>query len=252
MSRSIYRMDLQYDGRPFRGWSAQPGLPTVEGSLQQAFSVVLREVPTMTVAGRTDAGVHARRQVVSLDLPAPVEAERLIASLNALTPPEISVRGLLSSPGFDARADAVTRSYRYFLWQDKVESPFWRRYSWFRRRPLDVDAMNRAASHLLGRHDLTAFTPTETEHVLFHRTVQRCRWRRRGSFLWLDIEAPAFLRHMVRILVGTMVEVGEGSRSPDDLARLVEGAPRDQAGPTAPPHGLFLWRIRYAPREARS
>lgn len=241
-------MDLQYEGAPFHGWSKQPGLPTVEGALEEALLAVLRERPALTVAGRTDRGVNARRQVASLDLPAGVDTPGLIGSLNALTPPEISITRLRPAPGFDARRDARSRSYRYLVWRGAAESPFLRRYAWHVRRPLDLDALQGAAAAVVGRHDLTAFTPSETEHVLFTRTVTRCRWRARGNLLWLEIEAPAFLRHMVRVLVGTMVEIGLGSRPETDMCRLLAGAPRTAAGQTAPPHALFLWRIRYDDR----
>jgi len=126
-----------------------------------------------------------------------------------------------------------------------VLSPFWSRYSWHVPERLDVAAMSAAASLVVGRHDFTAFTPTETEHVFFDRLVKRCVWRRTAAVLYLEIEAETFLRHMVRILVGTMVEVGRGKRSPDHLATLLRGAVREGAGPTAPPQGLFLWDVSY-------
>lgn len=247
-----YRMDLQYDGTGLHGWAKQPGLMTVEGSLEAAFATVRGPVPTLTVAGRTDAGVHARRQVASFTtaepLP-PAELPRLVRSLNALTPPGIAVMSLEpASEGYDARSDARRRSYRYFITLGAVQSPFWRRYAWHLSRPLDHGAMSVAAGLVEGRHDFTAFTPAETEHVVFTRVVERCRWRRRGSLLWLEVAAPTFMRHMVRSLVGTMVEVGKGERTVDGFAALLDGRPREQAGATAPPHGLFLWRIGYGPR----
>jgi tRNA pseudouridine38-40 synthase len=281
-------MELQYDATGLHGWAKQDGLQTVEGCLEEAFGTVLDHAPVLRVAGRTDAGVHARRQVVSLSLPDGLDLAKLRRSLNALTPPGIAVLAIRrAAAAFDARKDATSRSYRYFLCADPVVSPFWTRYCWqVCGYDLDLAAMTGAAALVAGRHHLTAFTPTETEHVFFDRTVLRCRWARvagaalpgvalgrapRGAdghaaapsslpdasgrglsageaargMLCLEIEADAFLRHMVRSLVGTMVEVGRGERSIEDFARLLEGAPREAAGATAPPHGLFLWDITY-------
>jgi tRNA pseudouridine38-40 synthase len=247
------RLDLQYDGAGFHGWAVQPGVRTVQGSLEEALATVVGSpVPSLAVAGRTDAGVHARRQVVSLSLPDGLDLARLAYSLDALTTPDLSVGAVTRvAPGFDARRDVLWRSYRYFLSLAPSVSPFLRRYSWHARWPLDWEAMGRAAALVVGSHDLTAFTPAETEHLFFRRTVLACRWHRRGDLAWLEVKAPTFLRHMVRILVGTMVEVGRGKRSLDSMATLLDGAPRTAAGETAPPHGLFLWRVSY-PEESRA
>ena len=247
-----YRMDLQYDGEGFFGWARQTGLETVQGALEAALRTVLGTVPSLSVAGRTDTGVHARRQVVSLDLPdagsaGSLDPFRLMASLNALTPPGLSVVSLAAAPpGFDARHDATSRSYRYFITPGPVQSPFRRAYAWHVGYPLDVVAMEAASRIVLGRHDFTAFTPAVSERATFTRVVDRCSWRIRGDLLWLEIRSTSFLRHMVRSLVGTMVEVGRGRLGVYDLERLLQGAPRTTAGPTAPPHGLFLWRVTYA------
>jgi tRNA pseudouridine38-40 synthase len=267
-------MELQYDGTGLHGWAKQDRLQTVEGCLEKAFRTVLGEAPALRVAGRTDAGVHARLQVVSFLLPDAVDLLKLRRSLNALTPPGIAILGLRPAPAaFDARKNAVSRAYRYFVSTDPVVSPFWARYCWHVSLGADLDAMRAAAGLAVGRHRFTAFTPAESEHVFFDRSVLRCRWSRmsgaspigpgRGTrprsvgvagkpahggsgMLYLEIEADAFLRHMVRSLVGTMIEVGQGDRSLDDFRRLLDGAPREAAGLTAPAHGLFLWGIRYA------
>ncbi|MCZ7663367.1 MAG: tRNA pseudouridine(38-40) synthase TruA [Thermoleophilia bacterium] len=241
-----YRLDLQYDGSDFHGWAKQPGLETVEGALETAFTILLRETPRLTVAGRTDTGVHARRQVVSLELPRGLGVAPLVRSLNSLTPPGLAVTGLCPMPGgFDARRDALARSYRYFIWRGAAADPFRRRFVWHVPGEIDFARLQAAAALVPGRHDFKAFTPTETEHILFARTVHACRWRCRGPLVWLEIEAQSFLRHMVRSLVGTMVEIAAGRSEPGSMAWLLEGAAREAAGPTAPPHGLFLWRIRY-------
>ncbi len=242
-------MELEYDGTGLHGWAKQDGLPTVEGYLESALQTALGSAPTLTVAGRTDAGVHARRQVVSLSLPAATDLPRLVASLNALTPPGVAVMRIGPiAEGFDARKGALSRTYRYFLSTATVVSPFWSRYSWHTQSRPELSLLQAAAEATLGPHDFSAFTPTETEHVFFLRTVLRCAWRRvpggRGM-LFLEIEADAFLRHMVRGLVGTMLEVGEGRRELEGYQRLLGGAAREAAGPTAPAHGLFLWDIKY-------
>jgi tRNA pseudouridine38-40 synthase len=245
-------MELEYDGTGLHGWAKQEGLPTVEGCLENAFQTVLGAAPPLTVAGRTDAGVHARRQVVSLSLPPATDHSRLIASLNALTPPGIAVMRLEPvAEGFDARKGALSRTYRYFLSTAAVVSPFWSRYSWHTQSRADPALLRATAEATLGQHDFSAFTPAETEHVFFLRTVPRCAWRRvpgQKRMLFLEIEADAFLRHMVRALVGTMLEVGEGKRELEGYRRLLGGAAREAAGPTAPAHGLFLWDIKYRAR----
>jgi tRNA pseudouridine38-40 synthase len=256
---ATHRMELQYDGTGLHGWSKQEGLPTVEGCLEKAFATVLGSIPALRAAGRTDAGVHARRQVVSLRLPPETDLVRLATSLNALTPSGIVVTRIARAPDdFDARKDAASRVYRYLLSTAPAASPFVSRYCWQRPGKLDRQAMNVAAEATMGRHDFSAFTPAQTEHVFFDRTVNHCVWRQatmamaavggRGigsGLLCLEIEANAFLRHMVRAIVGTMVEVGEGKRDVDSFRRLLGGGFRDKVGPTAPAHGLFLWDVRY-------
>ncbi len=260
-------MELQYDGTGLHGWAKQDGLQTVEGCLEEAFRTVLGAVPLLRVAGRTDAGVHARRQVVSLLLPVGVDLAKLHRSLNALTPPGIAVLALRPAPAaFDARKGAISRTYRYYVAAQPVVSSFWASYCWQVFGDIDLGAMREAAGLVLGRHHFTALTPTETGHIFFDRTVLRCRWSRvrgaslpasalggrvggrageGGGMLCLQIEADSFLRHMVRTLVGTMVEVGRRERSPADFGRLLDGASREVAGLTAPAHALFLWDVRY-------
>ncbi|MBN1628228.1 MAG: tRNA pseudouridine(38-40) synthase TruA [Thermoleophilia bacterium] len=250
-----HRMELQYDGTGLHGWAKQEGLPTVEGSLESAFRKVLGHVPALRVAGRTDAGVHARRQVASFTLPHGTDLGRLVRSLNALTEPGIAVtRITVAPPRFDARKNATSRVYRYYMTTSPVVSPFWRRYCWQVPGGVDLSALWAAAEATVGRHDFTAFTPAETEHVFFDRLVMRCACKTsRGAaggagadrMMYLEIEAEAFLRHMVRSLVGTMVEVAQQRRTLEEFERLLGGAPREEAGATAPAHGLFLWNVRY-------
>jgi tRNA pseudouridine38-40 synthase len=246
------RLTIAYDGSPFAGWAAQPGLRTVQGEIESALEQILGDSVELTVAGRTDAGVHAWGQVASFALEREPPAG-LLRSLNALLPPEIAAFEAAAAPdGFDARRDAVSRTYCYWIVAAPAVSPFERGRAMWAPYALDHDALDRCAALCVGEHDFTAFTPTDTEHVRFERNVITCEWRRfpladarQGQLCELWIEADAFMRHMVRVLVGTMLEVGRGRRSLEGFEALLDGAPRDRAGETAPAHGLYLVSVRY-------
>lgn len=240
------RLDLEYDGRRFAGWAAQPEQRTVEGVLRDALVRVAPPVRDLRVAGRTDAGVSASGQVVSLVLDgAAPDVDRLRAALNGTLPEDVAARAVAIAPdGFDARADARARAYEYRVLVGE-RSPLRReRVLWVRGR-LDIDALHAAAAATAGTHEFTAFTPTNTEHVFFGRNVMRCEWQVREDELVLCIEADAFLRHMVRVLVGSMLEVGRGTWTLDRYVALLAGADRADAGPTAPAHPLTLVEVRY-------
>ena len=243
--RRILRIVLEYDGAGFSGWAAQPGLRTVEGVLRDALETLLRGPVELSVAGRTDAGVHASGQVASVATAGELAPGRVLRGLAGLLPPDVAARAVEEAPpGFDARRDARARAYEYRVLCGPP-SPLRRDRVLHHPARLDAEAMDRAAALVVGRHDFRAFTPTRTEHVFFHRTVTRCAWRRRGDELVLEIEADAFLRHMVRVLAGTMLLVGRGAWAPERLGALLEGAPRGAAGPTAPAHPLTLVAVRY-------
>ena len=226
------RATIAYDGTSFHGWAPQPELRTVAGVLSEAV-----DGAQLTVAGRTDAGVHAHANVVSFD------ADRLIGSgeLNAKLPDDLAVLETAEVPGFDARADATARSYVYRISTAEVPDPFTSRYELHQRRVPEFEVLEACAGPIIGRHDFRAFTPTETQHVFFERTVSEARWDRTGDRLEFRITADAFLRHMVRVLVGTMLEKPD----PELFERLVTGRRRSEAGRTAPPHGLALTRVSY-------
>jgi tRNA pseudouridine38-40 synthase len=239
------RLLLEYDGSRFAGWARQPGARTVQSCVEQALAVVLR-VPevALTVAGRTDAGVHAWGQVASYDGP-PVAVD----SLNALLPEDMAVLTCsAAAPGFDARRDATSRAYCYRVLARRGRSALERGRALHWPHRLDVAALDECAHAVVGTHEFTAFTPTETEHVRFSRDVMCAEWRPAGDVLEFWIEADTFMRHMNRVLVGTMLQVGGGRRSVDSFVELLEGRPREDAGPTAPPHGLYLAGVGYGGR----
>jgi tRNA pseudouridine38-40 synthase len=235
------RLEIEYDGTELFGWAAQPGARSVHGELTRALGVIRREPTELTVAGRTDRGVHAVAQVASYP-GGPVD----LYGLNAVLPNDIAVRSAVALDGpFDARRMATSRTYCFRLFVRRTPSPFGRRHALWWPYPLDEDLLRACAQAVLGRHDFTAFTPTQTQHVHFHRRILRAEWVRTGSFLDLWIEGDAFMRHMNRILVGTMLQVANGRRSFDDFVGLLSGAPRAAAGPTLSPEGLHLAGIAY-------
>jgi tRNA pseudouridine38-40 synthase len=246
LSSGFFRLDIEYDGSGFSGWASQPGKRTVQADLETALETVLREPVALNVAGRTDAGVHARGQVASFATVAEVPGD-MLRRLNGLTPHDIAVTAAgAASDGFDARGDATSRSYRYRLFTRRPSSPFEQGRSLWWPHAIDRAGLDACAEALFGKHDFTAFTPSQTDHVHFHREIFAAAWEEEpGDILAFRVSADAFMRNMVRILVGTMLEVASSRRSVESFAKLLAGASRPEAGETAPPHGLYLESIGY-------
>jgi len=237
----VTKLTLAYDGAGFAGWARQPGQRTVQEELERALGIILGEPVSTSVAGRTDAGVHAWGQVASYPHEA-LDPRRL----NALLPDDVAVVASEPADGeFDARHSARSRTYCYRVLTSRARSPFEHGRALHFPSRFDRAALDACAAALLGRHDFTAFTPSETHHVRFDRDIIGAEWRAAGDLLEFWIEADSFMRQMNRVLVGTMLEVATGTRAPEDFVALLAGAPRSAAGRTAPAHGLYLARVAY-------
>ena len=237
-------LTLEYDGTEFRGWARQPAERTVEGVVRDALDLVFPRWEGLAVAGRTDTGVHATGQVASVDVEGGPPLERIDEALNAELPGDVAVLGVREvAPEFDARFSARSRSYRYRVLARRTPSPLETRRALWWPRPIDTDALAVAGALVAGMHDFRAFTPMETRHKVFQRAVDTARWDVDGDRVDFTITADGFLRHMVRTLVGTMLEAG--SEAPERIEALLDGQPRTEAGLTAPPWGLYLEHVVY-------
>ena len=242
------RLTVEYEGTAYRGWQLQRDGPTVQAVLEQALSTALRERVRVRGAGRTDAGVHACGQIAAVWVrEVPADLERLQKSLNALTPDDVAVRDItVVDDAFDPRRHARSRVYEYRIWNVAAPSPFWRRHAWHVPSQLDVAAMDEAARVLEGEHDFASFRAADAEPVRSTvRRVLESSLRVDGRLLVYRVEATAFLKHMVRNVVGTLVEVGRGERVAGTFRELLAVRDRTRAGATAPAHGLVLVNVRY-------
>jgi tRNA pseudouridine38-40 synthase len=240
------KLILSYDGTDFHGWQRQPALRTVQETLEDAIGSLTQYRSTTTASGRTDAGVHALGQVVHFLTPSRHPAETIQRALNALLPRDVRVLGAREMPqAFHATLDARSKRYRYLIDNQSIASPFQLRYGWHVPRPLDVAAMRRAAPALLGRHDFRSFEtdwPNRTSSV---RTIVDLCITQTGSLVTLEVEADGFLYNMVRAIAGTLALVGTGKRPESWVGEVLRAEDRTQAGPTAPPQGLYLLGVRF-------
>ncbi|MCX8042698.1 MAG: tRNA pseudouridine(38-40) synthase TruA [Desulfobacterota bacterium] len=241
------KLVIQFDGTAYHGWQTQAGKRTVQKTVQEAIERILNRPIVLHGAGRTDAGVHALQQVAHFKTDAPIDLVRLKKGLNSILPPDIAVLDVSEmSPDFHARYSARSRSYRYLIWNSPVPKPFIRSYAWHIPQPLNLTAMRAAARLLVGTHDFSAFQSSDRKKTNPVRTVLSVRLKKTaGHLIVFEIRANAFLKHMVRAIVGTLVAVGNGSMTVEDFRNVFEGCDRKAAGKTAPAYGLFLKDVEY-------
>ena len=249
-------LGVQYDGSPWRGWQTQPGGGTVQDTLEAALKrFALTDIAT-TCAGRTDAGVHALEQVVHFDTPLDREMFSWVRGVNAFLPPSIAVRWACEVPRnnpdgqdeFHARFSATARTYHYVIYNHPVRSPLLSGKAGWVFRPLQVEPMREAAAHLLGTHDFSAFRAAECQARSPVKTMQKIAIERRGELIVVTLTANAFLHHMVRNIVGSMIVVGNGNQRPEWVAEILASRDRSLAAPTFMPDGLYLAKIAYDPK----
>jgi tRNA pseudouridine38-40 synthase len=244
---AVYRLTIEYDGAAFSGWQRQPGARTVQGAIEEALAIVAREPFRIRGASRTDAGVHALGQVASFESERELDPRRLADGVTALCRPDVAiVRAELAPPGFDARRAARGKRYRYAVLNRPAPSPLLARTSWHLREPIDLDAVRGAAAILVGTHDFAGFRAADCGRETTVRTITAIEIAERGGGLVeLEVRGTAFLKNMVRIVAGTLVAVGLGKMTGDDVARVLATGDRTRAGQTAPAHGLTLVEVFY-------
>ena len=240
------KLVVEYDGTDFSGWQRQDGQRTVQGTLEDGVHQLLGERIEVRGAGRTDAGVHAAGQVASLSLQSRIPATGFLRGMNSLLPADVAIVDSADAPAtFDARFSARGKLYRYRIWNHFVRSPLHARTSWHCRRPLDLDRMRQAAALLCGEHDFRGFRASDCDRRNTVRVIRRFDLAKHGALIELDVEATAFLKNMVRILVGTLADVGRGKRQLADVLRALETGDRAAGGVTAPAAGLTLVQVIY-------
>jgi tRNA pseudouridine38-40 synthase len=242
------KLTVAYDGTAYAGWQVQPNGTTIQSVMEGALARILQEPVRLRAAGRTDAGVHAREQVVDFADSGRRDLETVVRGGNALLPGDIRILAAEEAPeAFDARRHASEKEYRYFLFLSPVASPFFSRYAWHVESPVDIDAVREALSPLVGEHDFTSFRGQGCTAKTAVRTIFRAGVTRHDvpDLHSIDVAGSGFLRHMVRNIVGTAVEAGKGKHPPVRVEEILRARDRAAAGITAPAHGLFLWRVGY-------
>lgn len=244
-----FKLVIEYDGSNYFGWQRQKDPNTIQGTIERTLHHLTGQSVTLSGSGRTDSGVHAMGQVANFHADTRLAADDIRSALNALLPEDIVIISCDEMPeGFHARFDAVSKTYRYCLLNRPLPSAIGRQYAWHIRKPLDIGAMRHALSHIRGAHDFKAFEGAGSPRAHSVRQVMRADlFERKDGKIDFEIEANGFLRHMVRNIVGTLVDIGHSKISPEDLGKIRLTGERGQAGMTAPPHGLFLVRVNYTP-----
>lgn len=242
-----YKITMSYDGTGYAGWQTQPGHRTIQQTLQDAVRRITQEAVTVHCSGRTDQGVHARMQVVHVDLTDSARTSSLKRALNAVLPPDIRVDSVRKAgQSFDARRSVLEKEYRYFIWNGDVLPPFLRAYRCHVWGKLDVKKMNAAAAMLVGRHDFAAFTANPNRFVESTvRTLAMLEVRKRGREIVIIARGEGFLYRMVRSLAGFLIRVGQDGAKAEDAGVILRSRTRTGKVPTAPPQGLFLWDVKY-------
>ncbi|MES2746588.1 MAG: tRNA pseudouridine(38-40) synthase TruA, partial [Bdellovibrionota bacterium] len=242
-----YRIDLNYIGTPFYGWQSQPHGNTVQDQIEKALATILREKVRISGASRTDTGVHAEHQVATFRLPRELDLRKTMRSLEALIPEAIGITGLtLAEPGFHPIQSAHAKLYRYRFWLGRGSNAFTRRYTWAIPYDLNLDAMKEASRAFAGRHNFKSLAAMDGSAKTFERTILDIQWAHKGeNLVEIYLLGEGFLKQMVRNLVGTLVEVGQGKRTPGEMALILAAQDRTKAGMTAPANGLSLVEIHY-------
>jgi tRNA pseudouridine38-40 synthase len=240
------KLTLAYDGTGFHGWQIQPRLPTVQGELQKALQKLFNHDVQVAGSGRTDAGVHAHGQVASVETMRNMDTDSVLRGANALLPSEIRVLAVQEvSPEFHARRSALSKTYEYRIWRNPIVSPFHSRYVYAFRYPLDERAVDSGTTYFLGTHDFTSFCATATEIEDRTRTIYDASWTRSETEWIFRVRGNGFLQYMVRTLVGTLLEIGQGRLEPEEIPRIFEARDRRLAGPSLPAQGLHLISVEY-------
>jgi tRNA pseudouridine38-40 synthase len=241
------KLTIQFDGTLYHGWQTQSRDASVQTTIRDALSRMFNKATVLHGSGRTDAGVHALGQVAHFKTDSAMSPAAILRGLNSMLPDDIVITAVdEAADDFNARFSAVSRVYWYFIWNAPTPSPFFARYAWYLSKPLDLAAMKQAAGHLVGEHDFTSFHYRAKDEANPIREIKKISIRQtRKSLILIEIEAGSFLRNMVRIIVGTLVQVGRGRLAPDKIADILRQRDRRCAGPTVPAHGLFLRRVRY-------
>ncbi|MBU1172572.1 MAG: tRNA pseudouridine(38-40) synthase TruA [Proteobacteria bacterium] len=243
-----FKLTIEYDGSAFHGWQIQPGLPTIQNEIQRILKTMTQEEIKIYGSGRTDAGVHALAQVAHFSCDTRISAERFRIALNLMLPPGIVIKDCQKvDASFHARYSVKKKTYRYSIFNSATPRSIGRNYFWFIPKPLDIQAMQAAANHLVGEMDYKSFEGTGSPRTSTVRHIDRADFQTKDNWVIFEISANGFLKFMVRNIVGTLVDVGLGKLTPDEFRAIIQSKDRTKAGATAPPQGLFLVKVDYDP-----